>query len=218
MLDSISRNLGLKAAAVLIGFILWFTFNYLTAGESKYAKTLVVPVTVQHIASGLVAATTIRQVTIELSGSRTKLDGLTPDDFTAFVDGSGKGPGTYALDVSLRGDGTDVVKSVTPAAATLVLDRYGYRRVPVVMQDIGAIDGARVDVAPQTVVVAGAQSAVAQVILAQVTLAYPADNKVVMMELRPIAVNAQLVPVSGVTVDPPLVRATVSAAKASKSP
>ena len=218
MLDSISRNLGLKSAAVLIGVVLWFTFNYLTSGETKYAKTLVVPVTVQHIASGMVASTLVRQVTIELSGPRTKLDGLTPDDFTAFIDGTGKGPGTYAVDISLRGNGTDVVKSVTPAAGTLVLDRYGYRRVPVVLQDVGGVDGAKLDVAPQTVIVAGGQSAVAQVVLAQVSVAYPADKKMVTMELRPVAVNAQLMPVPGVTVDPPVVRATVAVTKESKSP
>src|SRR5450755_1605706 len=117
MLEAISRNFGLKTVAVVIGVILWFTFNYLTAGETKYSKTLVVPVSVQHVSSGLVASTNVRQVTIELSGSRTRLDGLAPDDFTAFVDGSGKAPGTYALEISLRGDGTDTIKSVTPASA-----------------------------------------------------------------------------------------------------
>jgi YbbR domain-containing protein len=217
MFESISRNFGLKAAAVLIGIVLWFTFNYLTAGETKYAKTLVVPVTVQHVSSGMVAATTVRQVTIELSGSRTKLDGLTPDDFTAFVDGSEKGPGTYALEISLRGDGTDVIKSVTPSTATLVLDRYGYRRIPVVPQDAGAGNDARLDIVPSTVIVAGAQSAVAQVMAAQVTLAFPADKKAVVMELRPVAVNAQLLPVAGVTMDPPVVRATIALTKGSTS-
>jgi len=217
MLDSISRNFGLKAAAVLIGFILWFTFNYLTAGAATYSKTLVVPVTVQHISSGLVAATKIRQVTIELSGARTKLDGLSPDDFTAFVDGTGKGPGTYALEISLRGEGSDSVKSITPSSATLVLDRYGYRRVPVVPQDAGAEQGMRLQVVPSTVVVAGAQSAVAQVMAAEVTFAYPADKKPVVMELRPLAVNAQLLPVSGITMDPPVVHATVGVMKESKS-
>ena len=216
MLDSISRNFGLKVAAVVIGVILWFTFNYLTAGETKYAKTLVVPVTLQHIAGGLVASTRVRQVTIELSGSRTRLDGLAPDDFTAFVDGSGKGPGTYALEISLRGDGTDAIKSVTPASATLVLDRYGYRRVPVVLQDVGGADGARPLVVPTTVVVAGAQSAVAQVMAAQATLTYPPIKGAEVLELRAVPVDAELVPVSGVTVDPPVVRATVAAIKESK--
>ncbi|HEY5094486.1 MAG TPA: CdaR family protein [Candidatus Eremiobacteraceae bacterium] len=217
MLESISRNFGLKAAALLIGFILWFTFNYLTAGATTYSKTLVVPVTVQHVSSGLVAATTIRQVTIELSGARTKLDGLSPDDFTAFVDGTGKGPGTYALEISLRGAGTDSVKSITPSTATLVLDRYGYRRVPVVPQDTGAADGMRLEVVPTTVVVAGAQSTVAQVMAAEVTFAYPADKKPVVMELRPVAVNNQLLPVPGITMDPPVVHATVGVMKESKS-
>jgi YbbR domain-containing protein len=218
MLESISRNFGLKVAAVLIGVILWFTFNYLTAGESKYAKTIVVPVSVQHVASGLVATTTIRQVTIELSGSRTKLDGLSPDDFTAFVDASGKGAGTHALDISVRGAGTDAIKTITPDSATLVEDRYGFRRVPVVLQETGVSGGAPVRVSPETVVVAGAQSAVAQVMAAQATVAYPADKGAVVMELRPVPVDAQLHPVAGITVDPPVVRASIVASKASKTP
>ncbi|HEY7981632.1 MAG TPA: CdaR family protein [Candidatus Eremiobacteraceae bacterium] len=218
MLESISRNFGLKVAAVLIGVILWFTFNYLTAGETKYAKTIVVPVSVQHVSSGLVASTTVRQVTIELSGSRSRLDGLAPDDFTAFVDASGKGAGTFALEISIRGSGTDAIKTVTPESATLVVDHYGFRRVPVVLQDGDSGSGAPVRVAPETVVVAGAQSAVAQVIAAQATVAYPADKSTVVMELRPVPVDAQLHPVSGVTVDPPVVRATVVVSKAPKSP
>jgi len=210
MLEAISRNFGLKVAAVLIGVILWFTFNYLTAGETKYSKTLVVPVTVQHVSSGLVASTNVRQVTIELSGSRTRLDGLAPDDFTAFVDGSGKGPGTYALEISLRGDGTDSIKSVTPASAALIVDRYGYRRVPVVLQDSGTASGTRAQVVPSTVVVAGAQSTVSEVVAAQVTLASPADKGAVVMELRPVPVDGQLSPVAGVTVDPPVIRALIA--------
>jgi len=217
MLESISRNFGLKVAAVLIGVILWFTFNYLTAGESKYAKTIVVPVSVQHVASGLVATTTIRQVTIELSGPRTRLDALSPDDFTAFVDASGKGAGTHALETSVRGAGTDAIKTVTPESATLVVDRYGFRRVPVVLEDTG-VSGAPVRVSPETVVVAGAQSAVAQVMAAQATVAYPADKGAVVMELRPVPVDAQLHTVSGITVDPPVVRASIVVTKASKTP
>jgi YbbR domain-containing protein len=218
MLEAISRNFGLKVAAVVIGVILWFTFNYLTAGESKYAKTIVVPVTVQHVASGLVATTTIRQVTIELSGSRTRLDALSPDDFTAFVDASGKSAGTHSLDISVRGAGTDTIKSVTPESAILIVDRYGFRRVPVVLQDTGDSGSTPVRVAPDTVVVAGAQSAVAQVMAAQATVAFPAEKSAVVMELRLSPVDAQLHTVSGITVDPQVVRATIAVPKATKTP
>jgi YbbR domain-containing protein len=218
MLESISRNFGLKVAAVLIGIILWFTFNYLTAGETKYAKTIVVPVSVQHVSSGLVATAPVRQVTIELSGSRSRLDGLAPDDFTAFVDASGKGAGTYALEISIRGAGTDAIKTVTPESATLIVDHYGFRRVPVVLQNGDSAGGPPVRVAPDIVVVAGAQSAVAQVMAAQATVAYPADKSAVVMELRPVPVDAQLHPVAGVTVDPAVVRATIAVTNATKAP
>jgi hypothetical protein len=81
MIEAFRRDLGLKFAAVIIAIVLWFTFNYLTTGEATYSKTLVLPVAVQHIASGLVATVNVHQVTIELAGARPKLEGLTPDSF-----------------------------------------------------------------------------------------------------------------------------------------
>ena len=111
----------------------------------------------------------------------------------------------------------DSIKSITPASATVVLDRYGYRRVPVVLQEVGTPDGGRTQVVPATVVVAGAQTAVAQVMAAQATLSYPADKGAVLMELHPLPVDAQLRPVAGVTVDPPLVRATIAVPKVTKA-
>ena len=90
----------------------------------------------------------------------------------------------------------DSIKSITPATATLVLDRYGYRRVPVVLQEVGTPDGGRTQVVPQTVVVAGAQTSVAHVMAAEATLSYPADRGAVLLELHPIPVDAQLRPVS----------------------
>ncbi|HLJ83458.1 MAG TPA: hypothetical protein VKT51_04735 [Candidatus Eremiobacteraceae bacterium] len=210
MIEAFRRDLGLKFAAVIIAIVLWFTFNYLTTGEATYSKTLVLPVAVQHIASGLVASVNVHQVTIELAGARPKLEGLTPDSFIAFVDAAGKGIGTYSVEISTRGPATDSIRSVTPGAAELILDRYGYRVVPVVVRDVEGSPDLQADLEPSTVTVAGAASAVASVVAAQTTVALPGPHESAVMEVRPVAVDAQLTPVAGVTIDPPLVRATIT--------
>jgi YbbR domain-containing protein len=210
MIEAFRRDLGLKFAAVIIAIVLWFTFNYLTTGEATYSKTLVLPVAVQHIASGLVATVNVHQVTIELAGARPKLEGLTPDSFVAFVDAAGKGVGTYSVEISTRGPATDSIRSVTPGAAELILDHYGYRVVPVVVRDIEGSPDLQADLEPSTVTVAGAATVVASVVAVQTTVALPGPHESTVMEVRPVAVDAQLTPVAGVTIDPPLVRATIT--------
>ncbi len=209
MIDAFRRDLGLKFVAVVIAIVLWFTFNYSTTGETTYSKTLVLPVAVQHIAPGLVATVNVHEVTIELAGPRPKLDGLTPDDFTAFVDATGKGIGTYALEISTRGVATDSIRSITPGSAELILDHYGYRIVPVVVRDVAGSPDIQADLEPPTVTVAGATTAVASVVAVQTTVALPGPNQSTVIEVRPVPVDAQLTPVAGVTIDPPLVRATI---------
>ena len=213
MIDALRNNLGLKFAAVIIAVVLWFTFNYSLNNETTYSKTLVLPVAVQHIPAGLVATVNVRQVTIELAGARPRLDGLTPDDFTAFVDAAGKNVGTFTVDISTRGAATDSIKSITPSSAELVMDRYGFRVVPVVVRDVAGSPDVQADLQPATVTVAGGATAVAAVVAVQTTVALPGPNQSAVMEVRPVAVDAQLAPVAGVTIDPPLVRATIRVRK-----
>ena len=109
----------------------------------------------------------------------------------------------------MRGAATDSIRSVTPSTAELILDHYGYRVVPVVIRDVAGSPNIQAVLSPSSVTVAGAATAVASVVAVQTTVALPGPHESSVMEVRPVAVDAQLAPVSGVTIDPPLVRATI---------
>jgi hypothetical protein len=78
LIDSIRRNFGLKATAVVIAVVLWFTFNYFSVIHAGYSKTLEVPLGVRGVASNLIASTPVQRVAIELSGARPDIDAVTP--------------------------------------------------------------------------------------------------------------------------------------------
>jgi YbbR domain-containing protein len=78
-------------------------------------------VQIQDLASGLVAETDPGSVTIVLAGPAPMLAGLTADQVVAFVVASGKGPGTYPLDVSVRLPSGVTLQSVQPSRVTLTI-------------------------------------------------------------------------------------------------
>ncbi|MDQ2816903.1 MAG: hypothetical protein M3T49_01660 [Candidatus Eremiobacteraeota bacterium] len=209
LLDSIKRNFGLKLTALFIAVLLWFTFNFLSAAQGAYNKTLELPLGVHQVAAGLVAAAKIRTVSVELSGPRSQLDTLTATSLDSFLDCSGKGAGTYLMLVTVVGADADKIKAVRPAHALVVIDRYAYRAVPVVArQSNGGPLQATVD--PKSVTIAGAQTAVAQVIAAEVTVPGRLAFKQLTAEVKPVPVDGLLAAVGGVTIDPPVVRISIS--------
>ncbi len=196
---------------MLTAGILWFTFNYLSAAPA-YNKTLDVPLALRGVAAGLVGSSNVHQVTLELSGPRGQLEGLTPEAFNAFVDCAGKA-GTVALNVSVVGPGSEKIIAVKPSQAVVILDRYAYRRVPVITNASGAT-ASMADMDPKTAIVAGGQSKVAQVYGVLVALDLASANKRVVMQLKGVAVDARFTPISGLTVAPANVRVTVVPRKA----
>ncbi len=206
-MDWIRRNFDLKVAAVVIAVVLWFTFNYLTASQA-YSKTLEIPLSLHNVAAGLVATSGIQSVTVELTGPRSALEQLGPGDFSAFVDCAAKSPGTLMLPVSVVGPQSDKVRSVTPSAAIVVLDQFGYRRVPVVSSE-SAQNGIATDIEPRSVIVAGAQTALSRVFAARVSIEDATATRPVTVTLKPMPVDAHLDPVAGLTVAPASVRVAI---------
>jgi len=205
-MDWIRRNFALKVAAVLTAVILWFTFNYLSAG-SAYIKTLDLPLTLHGVSAGLIGSTKVHDVAIELTGPRPQIEGLTPQALNAFVDCAGKTEGTFALNVTVVGPGSDKIHAVTPPQAVVVLDRYAYRRVPVISTTF--VDAAAtVDLDPKSAIVAGSQTKVSQVFAVQVNLDESAAKHVVL-ELKAVPVDAHFAPIGGLTVAPADVRVTI---------
>lgn len=207
-MDLIRRNFALKVAALLTAGILWFTFNYLSAAPA-YNKTLDLPLTLRGVAVGLVGSTGVHHVTIEMTGPRSQLEALTPEAFNAFVDCAGKAEGTVALNVTVVGPGSDKTNTVVkPPQAVVLLDRYAYRRVPVI-PTTSAQYSTMSDMDPKTVIVAGGQTKVAQVFAVQVNIDSASAAKRVLVQLKGVPVDAHFTPIGGLTVAPANVRVTI---------
>ena len=217
LIDSVRRNFGLKVTAVVVAVVLWFTFNLVGTSHNVFSKTLVLPVTVHGIASGLVAMPQTDHVTVVLEGPRPDVESETASDLAAYVDCANRAAGIVTLPVGVAGRDADKIMTVTPDQSVVVIDRYAYRAVPVAIR--GADGGALADaiVAPAAIQVAGAASAVARVIAAEAsvpeTRALPAGF---MAELKATPVDAHLQPVDGATAVG-LVRVTSTATKEQKA-
>ncbi len=201
MIDSVRRNFGLKVTAIVIAVGLWFTFNYFGGNHEGYSKTVELPVSVHGVASGLVATPAAQRVTVELSGARPDLESITQDDLTAFVDCAGRRPGVFSLTVNIVGRDADKIVTVSPAQTVVVVDRYAYRTVPVVARgaDGGTLSNA--SITPSTITVAGGESAISQVVAAEVTVPEPGSLPAgFAAEMKPDAVDARMQPVARVEV------------------
>jgi len=200
LIDSVRRNFGLKAGAVAIAVVLWFTFNYSSVAHLGYTKTVDVPLAMRGVGADLVTESDARLATIELSGPRADVDAVNAGNLSAFVDCSGKVPGVYSLAVNVIGQGADIVKKVTPAQAIVTVDRYAYRTVPVLARDSvgGPLTNAQIE--PPLIQVAGGASVVAAVYAAEISVPEPhALPAGFSAEMTPVAVDKRLSPVTDVT-------------------
>lgn len=211
-MDLIRRNFGLKVLSVVIAIGLWFTFNYLTASQT-YSTTLQIPIVLRGVAPGLVGSTNTQAVTIQLAGPRSVVEKLAPSDFAAYLDCTGKEAGTLSLSVAVAGPESDKIRSVSPSAAIVVLDRYGYRTVPVISADNGN-SAIATSIEPKTVIVAGAETALAKVMAVKASIEDTTATKPVTVTVRPVPVDVNFVPVAGVSVAPPTVRVAITPHKA----
>lgn len=201
LIDSVRRNFGLKATAVVVAVVLWFTFNYFGTSHDVYSKTLELPIAVHGVASGLVATTQADHVTVELGGARPDVDPVTAADLSSYVDCANKQPGVYSLQVNVVGRDADKIKAVAPEQAVVVIDRYAFRTVPVIVHDAQGGPLANANVAPTTIQVAGGASAVAQVVAAEVSVPEPRSLPAgFAAEMKPVPVDAKMARVGGANV------------------
>lgn len=78
-------------------------------------------VQVRNLGAGLVADTDPGVITIVVAGPLPALESMSSDQVTAFVDASGKGPGVYTMDVSVRVPSGATAQSVQPTRVTLTI-------------------------------------------------------------------------------------------------
>lgn len=213
----IRRNFALKVWAAAIAVVLWFTFNHLGATQPVYTKTLELPLGVHGVGAGLVPSVPVKTVSVEFTGPRSQLDALAPAQLTTYVDCAGKREGLYSLPVAVVGFGSNSIRSIAPAQVVVTIDRYAFRSVPVVAGNAPPGRPPQVAFDPKTVTVAGAQSLVVQVMTASVAVPPPADWKNGAADAKPVAVDAKLMPVAGISVAPQYVRITSLSKKPAKT-
>lgn len=201
LIDSVRRNFGLKATAVVVSVALWFTLNYFGSSQEVFSKTLELPLAVHGLGAGLVATPQIESVSVDLSGSRPDVEGATASDLAAFVDCSGRQGGVYSLVVNVVGRDADKVKVVTPDQAVVSIDRYAFRTVPVLARGVGGTVLANAVLAPSTIQVAGGASTVAKVVAVQVVVPEPGALPIGFSAvMKPDPIDGALQPVHGVSV------------------
>jgi hypothetical protein len=89
-----------------------------------------------------------------------------------------------------------------------VLDRFGYRTVPVISSDTGQ-NSIATDIQPRSVTGTGGETTLARVLAARVSIEDASTNKPVVVMLKPVPVDADFAAVPGVSVAPPTVRVSI---------
>jgi YbbR domain-containing protein len=74
-----------------------------------------------NLASGLEASTDPGSVTVTVAGPAPALAGLPADQVIAFIDASGRGPGTYSLEVGVRLPSAATLQTVQPTRVTVTI-------------------------------------------------------------------------------------------------
>ena len=89
-----------------------------------------------------------------------------------------------------------------------MLDRFGYRTVPVISSG-STQDAVATDIQPRSIVVTGGETTLARVMAARVSIEGASTDKPVVVMLKPVPIDADFSVVSGVSVAPPTVRVAI---------
>ena len=84
-------------------------------------RPFLVAVRILNLAADTSGETSPGSVTVVVAGPVPALTGLPEDQVVATVDASGRGPGTYAADVTVRLPSGVTLQSVQPASVTLTI-------------------------------------------------------------------------------------------------
>lgn len=161
MLATLAQNWFLKILSLVFALILWF----FVMGERKLEVGYAIPLELRNLPAGLMVANEVPSVVdVRISGPRTLLMNLRPDDISIAVDLKDLQPGLTSfrrLEERINLPSALKVTRISPAFVDLKLDRLKEKTVPVVATLIGhPPEGAQLEsvtVTPETVVVVGAE-------------------------------------------------------------
>jgi len=161
MIATLAQNWFLKILSLVFALILWF----FVMGERKLEVGYAVPLELRNLPAGLMVANEVPSVVdVRISGPRTLLMNLRPDDISIAVDLKELQPGLTSfrrLEERINIPSALKVTRISPSFIDLKLDRSKEKTVPVVATLIGNLpEGAQlgsVTVTPEAVIVVGAE-------------------------------------------------------------
>lgn len=162
MLSQLAENWILKLLSLVFALVLWF----FVMGERRQEIGFPVPLKLENIPKGLMVANEVPNlVDVRISGPRTLLMNLSPQDISISVDLKNLKPGVTSfkrLDEKLNIPSALRVTRVSPSFVDVKLERIKEKQVPVVATLEGEpmpgykLTGTKL--APQKVTVVGAES------------------------------------------------------------
>lgn len=162
MLTELSQNWILKLISLIFALVLWF----FVMGERKQEIGLSVPLNLENVPAGMMVANEVPNlIDVRISGPRTLLMNLRPQDISISVNLKGLEPGVTSfkrLDERLNIPSALRVTRLSPSYVDVKLDRVKEKKVPVKVAISGELPSGykllKVNINPAKVLVEGAES------------------------------------------------------------
>lgn len=169
MLELLLRNWRRKLGALLLATLSWY---FVTLGDDSTAQnTLFVPVTVEGLSSNQTPIGVPSTVTVSVSGPRTRVGRLRPENFEAVLDLTGIS-GEFSQELAIIAPQGITVDEVSPAEASGTVETITSKVVPVEVALLGQPPGdvqLELSFTPQQVTAEGRESALSTVVAARAT-------------------------------------------------
>lgn len=206
-------NLLRLGASLVLALILWGWVS--TIEDPKRERTFAdLTVTTQNLQAGLIITTAIPDVTVKIDGPQSDVNRVTAPSVVPFIDLSDVSEaGQYTFDVDLEHLDDLWHTNVSPSKLTLTVEAQTSKDFPLETEISGDSGSSRrigqVRTVTSTVTVIGAESEVARV--AKVVLPITIENQTrdFVNSFTPVARDANGNEVTGVTITPDSVSATV---------
>lgn len=131
-LARIAQEATLLGTVIVLALVIWFVITDAQNQEFEQPLGFSLPVSVINLPSNLAVAGEALPVSLTVVGTRSALDAVSPDDFSATIDAQGRAAGQHSLPVRAASLLEDVrVRAVQPETAVLTLQELIRREVPV---------------------------------------------------------------------------------------
>jgi YbbR domain-containing protein len=209
----VRKNFALKVLSLTLAIIGWAYFRL--AGNPIVATSqdqqLSVPITAVNLPIGYVARFVDRQAVVTVETKRGDPP-IKPEEIKAVLDLTNKGAGVYNVPVALVAPDL-AVQSLSPASVTLTIERIETRPFAISVHYVGpqssGIVVSQAAIRPDTALVRGPTSVLAQIASVRADVAMPNQPKMLDEMIRPVAVDGSGTEIADLSVTPNLVRVSI---------